>query len=174
MKEANSLKIQSLHTLLLLNKIFFIIFLSGGFMACTTYRIYNNLEKPVRLEYKSSNPPKEQWLDSYFAKLKIKKGVLTDFSKNSQETTVTYLFNLNPHKTLKLGAQMLRPFPDTNKVTETFLLKYDVEDLRDTLFHGYNRVLFNRYDRMILKSGFKKEIFSSPLWTFYKLKDFRE
>jgi len=157
-----------------LNKILFFIFLSGGFMACTTYRIYNNLEKPVRLEYKSSNPPKEQWLDSYFTKLKTKKGGLTNFSKNSQDSTVTYLFNLNPHKTLKFGAQMLRPFADTNKVTETFLLKYGVEDLRDTLFHGYNRVLSNRYDRMILKSEFKKEIFSSPLWTFYKLKDFKE
>ena len=143
-------------------------------MACTTYRIYNNLEKPVRLEYKSSNPPKEQWLDSYFTKLKTKKGGLTNFSKNSQDSTVTYLFNLNPHKTLKFGAQILRPFADTNKVTETFLLKYGVEDLRDTLFHGYNRVLSNRYDRMILKSEFKKEIFSSPLWTFYKLKDFKE
>jgi hypothetical protein len=157
-----------------LNKILFFIFLSGGFMACTTYRIYNNLEKPVRLEYKSSNPPKEQCLDSYFTKLKTKKGGLTNFSKNSQDSTVTYLFNLNPHKTLKFGAQMLRPFADTNKVTETFLLKYGVEDLRDTLFHGYNRVLSNRYDRMILKSEFKKEIFSSPLWTFYKLKDFKE
>jgi len=157
-----------------LNKILFFIFLSGGFMACTTYRIYNNLEKPVRLEYKSSNPPKEQWLDSYFTKLKTKKGGLTNFSKNSQDSTVTYLFNLNPHKTLKFGAQILRPFADTNKVTETFLLKYGVEDLRDTLFHGYNRVLSNRYDRMILKSEFKKEIFSSPLWTFYKLKDFKE
>lgn len=143
-------------------------------MACTTYRIYNNLEKPVRLEYKCSYPPKPQWLDSYFTKLQTKKGVLTDFSKNLHDTTVTYLFNLNPHKTLKFGAQMLRPFPDTNKVAETFLLKYDVEDLRDTLFHGYNRVVSNRYDRIILKSEFKKEIFSSPLWTFYNLKDFKE
>ncbi len=174
MKLVHSMKTNSLCKFLLLSKVFFFILLSSGFMACTTYQIYNSHNKPVRLEYKCSNPPKPQWLDSYFKKFQSKKGVLTDFSKNLQDSTVTYIFSLNRHKTLSFGAQMLRPFPDTNKVTETLLLEYDVDDLRDTLFHGYNTVLSNRYDRMILKSEFKKEIFSSPLWTFYTLKDFNE
>ena len=139
MKEVNFIKLNPLDTLVLLSKVFFFILLSGSFTACTTYRIYNNLAKPVRLEYKCSNPPKPESLDKYFAKLQMKKKNFTDFSKNLQDTTVTYLFSLNPHKTLSFGVQTLRPFPDTNKVTETFLLNYNVGDLRDTLFHGYNR-----------------------------------
>lgn len=170
----DSIKVNSLDTFPLLNRVFFFILLSGGLTACATYRIYNNLDKPVLLEYKSSNPPKLQWLDTYFTKLQKKKGLLTDFSKTLQDTTVTYLFKLNPHKALGLGVQILRPFPDTNKVSETFLINPGIGDLNDTLFHGYNRILFNRYDRMILRSEFRKELFSSPFWVFYTLKDFKE